>query len=388
MTLERALSRPACYSLCLLTAAVMAACGGGDGTSPSTPSLDSGSAAVSDSTLPPDTASTIAEVDEEWADNFAEASNPDPTARAQALTVSFEDSLAVSIDATLIPLGSPGSSLELVQATSELPVPSDIGAFRTSCKFSHMAFDDPIVFPNQPGRSHLHTFFGNTGTNAGSTAASLATTGNSTCRGGTVNRSAYWVPSMIDTRTGAPVAPDDSGFYYKTGYKGAQPGDVRPLPQGLRMIAGDPKNAAPSGPFSYNCKGGPGLKEIPNCPVGSTVYQSITFPQCWDGVNLDAPDHKSHMTYMKNGACPATHPVMLPEITFRIIYAVTEENSPLHWRLSSDNYDRSLPAGYSAHGDWFNGWKLDVSNAWAKHCLAASKDCHSHLLGDGRRISF
>ena len=21
------------------------------------------------------------------------------------------------------------------------------------------------------------------------------------------------------------------------------------------------------------------------------------FPQCWDGVNLDAPDHKSHMAY-------------------------------------------------------------------------------------------
>jgi hypothetical protein len=37
---------------------------------------------------------------------------------------------------------------------------------RTACQFSHMAFDDPIVYPGQPGKSHLHVFFGNTGTNA------------------------------------------------------------------------------------------------------------------------------------------------------------------------------------------------------------------------------
>ena len=37
-----------------------------------------------------------------------------------------------------------------------------------------MAFDDPIVYPREPGKSHLHTFFGNTGANAFSTAASIA----------------------------------------------------------------------------------------------------------------------------------------------------------------------------------------------------------------------
>ena len=35
------------------------------------------------------------------------------------------------------------------------PSPTNVGAFREPCNFSHMAFDDPIVFPGQPGRSQL-----------------------------------------------------------------------------------------------------------------------------------------------------------------------------------------------------------------------------------------
>ena len=114
------------------------------------------------------------------------------------------------------------------------------------------------------------------------------------------------------------------------------------------------------------------------------LWAMVFFPQCWDGVNLDSPDHKSHMSYTVNRACPATHPVALPEISFNVIYEVTEKNAPLHWRLSSDTYDRSLPAGYSSHGDWFNGWKSEFMKAFIDHCDRASRDCHAHLLGDGR----
>ncbi|MGK3966620.1 hypothetical protein WMF01_39210 [Sorangium sp. So ce1667] len=47
-------------------------------------------------------------------------------------------------------------------------------------------------------RAHLHTFLGNTLADAFSTQKSLATTGNSTCHGGIINRSACWVSSLID----------------------------------------------------------------------------------------------------------------------------------------------------------------------------------------------
>ncbi len=253
-----------------------------------------------------------------------------------------------------------------------------------------MAFDDPIVFPGQPGRSHLHSFFGNAGANGHSTAASIANSGNSSCRGGTANRSAYWVPAMIDTRDGRPIRPAESHFYYKTGYNGIAPATVKAFPPGLRMIAGDAQNSSASGPHRYKCVNGSDHlmgHAIQNCPVGSEMWMEIFFPQCWDGVNLDSPDHKSHMAYPLGGRCPATHPVATPEITFNIVYRITEAGAPLRWRLSSDNYSSSRPGGYSAHGDWWNGWKVDIQDAWIRGCNQAALDCHSHLLGDGRAIN-
>jgi predicted xylan-binding protein with Ca-dependent carbohydrate-binding module/uncharacterized protein DUF1996 len=92
---------------------------------------------------------------------------------------------------------SDGVGVDRIQATTEQAFPSSDGTgdFRTRCTPSHFAFDDPIVYPGQSGQSHMHVFFGNTGSNANSTSESLRTTGNSTCRGGTINRSSYWVPT-------------------------------------------------------------------------------------------------------------------------------------------------------------------------------------------------
>ena len=304
---------------------------------------------------------------------------------------------AFKIDASSLPDPAVGFAYERIQPTTEVAPPSDIGAFRIPCSFSHMAFDDPIVYPGVPGAAHLHTFFGNTATSATSTAESIRTSGNSTCRGGTINRSAYWVPSMIDTKTGKPIVPDFAGIYYKQGYALNPPTLIQPLPVGLRMIAGDPTSNHPASPSTYfKCIGGPNNSNdqygpsIPNCDAGAQVYQVIDFPQCWDGKNLDAPDHKSHMSYVvvtgSGFACPATHPVALPQISFNIVYTVQTPNAATAWRLSSDAYDASLPAGYSSHGDWFNGWEKPISDAWVAGCIQTRRDCHAHLIGDGRMM--
>ncbi len=52
-----------------------------------------------------------------------------------------------------------------------------VGQFVAKCLYSHSAPDDPIVWPGRPGRSHLHDFYGATGTNAGSTAADAGRVG-------------------------------------------------------------------------------------------------------------------------------------------------------------------------------------------------------------------
>lgn len=296
--------------------------------------------------------------------------------------------LCPEIDLTAIPIGSSGLSELRVQATEDMgDVAEDgTGSFRTICGFSHMAFDDPIVYPGQPGASHLHAFFGNTGADAHSTAESIANSGNSTCVGGVANRSAYWVPALIDTRNGKPVVPDDPIWYYKTGYGGVDAADVQPMPSGLRMIAGSMNATAPQDHAYWDCfeTGGSRGASIPNCAVGLHVVMSVVFPQCWDGVNLDSPNHKSHMAYPTGSGCPESHPHPIPEISLNVKYLVRAEDDATHWRLSSDNLE--LPPGYSTHADWFDGWDPEIRDTWVENCDQAGKDCHAFLLGNGTML--
>ena len=318
------------------------------------------------------------------------ASTPSPTTPTTP-TAAAPTSLMPTVDKTKIPAAAVGFSGPRIMAAnvadpSQNPVSSDIGDFRETCDFSHMSYDDPIVAPGSIG-GHLHTFLGNTGTNANSTATSLATTGNSTCAGGTLNRTAYWVPSLIDTTDGTPQKPIGSMIYYKQGYNYIASAAIQPFPAGLRIVAGSSASSGPQDNTGFTCYKTDGtfatVKSIPtDCPAGATLGISVAFPQCWDGVNLDSPDHKSHMAYPGNG-CPASHPVALTGITINVNYKVGA-NGTSKWRLSSDNYDHSLPGGYSTHADWFGGWDRDTLNTWTTRCINATMDCHAFLIGDGR----
>ena len=70
------------------------------------------------------------------------------------------------------------------------------------CAYSHTMSDDPIVFPGQPGASHLHDFFGNTGANASSTFETMLA-GETTCRVPS-DTAGYWAPpgSWTASRSG------------------------------------------------------------------------------------------------------------------------------------------------------------------------------------------
>lgn len=284
-----------------------------------------------------------------------------------------------------------------VQPTTELTPTSDIGAFRIVCTPSKMSNDDPIVYPNQPGAAHHHTFFGNTSINATSDLMALHTTGNSTCNGGIMNRSAYWVPSIIDTSTNTPIKPTFSIFYYKSGY--TVPANlITPPPNGLRIISGNSKSiSAATSSAMFSCYPPAGVdaltwkwsKSIYNCPAGWSLEEKVVFPQCWDGINLDSPDHKSHMAFADGALstankCPSTHPIAIPEISINAQYIIASDNQALNWRLASDNYDKSSPGGFSSHADWVNGWDQNFISGIVKNCINTNSDCHAHLLGDGR----
>ena len=58
---------------------------------------------------------------------------------------------------------------------------------------------------------------------------------------------------------------------------------------------------------------------------------------CWDGKNLDSPDHKSHVAYPASGSfessgpCPGSHPVKLPQVMYEVMWDTREFNDPDIW---------------------------------------------------------
>jgi hypothetical protein len=295
-------------------------------------------------------------------------------------------------DLSSVPVGDQGRGDIGIASTTDFGVQgfvntSTIGAFRIPCAFSHFANDDPIVYPGKPGASHLHVFFGNKGTNAYSTAESIKNSGKSTCAGGVANRSSYWVPAMIDTTTGKVIAPSGSLWYYKTGYNGVKDADIKPVPNGLRMITGDMNSGTSTAIGAFSCDDGSVInsRSILNCKAGSGLNYGIGFPQCWDGKNLDSPDHKSHMAFAKPGVgCPATHPIAIPDIALNIHYETSDADESKTWRLSSDR--STLPPGTSAHADFFDGWDPRVMDTFVKNCINKRVDCHAYLLGNGTTL--
>lgn len=307
--------------------------------------------------------------------------------------------LMPAVDTRLVPAPQTGWADVRIRPSGEVAQVSDIGSFRVQCTVSHMNFDDPMVFKNIQNATHHHTYYGHINVKFDTDLMTLADSGNSTCHGGIMNRSAYWHPTMIDIRTNAPVTPDGNTamFYYKTGYGGVAPRFVTAPPRGLRMLSGNPKaiNASEAQNIRYACvnpatgHANVRTQNIQNCPVGQRLLMEVFFPQCWDGKNLDSPNHKDHMAQpvgsrTENG-CPVSHPVPIPEITLNMNFTITSANQSANWRLSSDNYAfNGSNAGYSGHADWVNGWNEAIFTGIVRNCLNPSRDCKSHLLGDGR----
>jgi hypothetical protein len=236
--------------------------------------------------------------------------------------------------------------------------------FISSCRFSHSAMDDPIVFPGKPGLSHDHSFVGNNSTNAFSTVDSLraATT---TCQR-PADTAAYWMPTL--SVAGTPVMPQNATIYYRRRTNAR----VQPFPAGLKMIAGSSKATAPQSlaVTYWNCGAQTGIapsSTVPTCPDtrGSSLRLHVNFPDCWDGANLDSPDHQMHMAYSTRGSCPATHPVAVPRISLIYKYPVT------------GGADVTLASGgqFSAHADFFNAWKQGQLTRLVNSCLNALRHC-------------
>lgn len=235
-----------------------------------------------------------------------------------------------------------------------------VGQFVAACRYSHSGEVDPIVFPGTVGRSHRHDFYGATNTEEHSTPDSLRAGGTTCDKPG--DDAAYWQPTLWNGDT--VVVPTRIHAYYRAA-PGIDPTKVVAFPDGLKMLAGDPfadgSSAASVEAAGWTCGARTDLlAEPPSCPATAPLAMVLTFPDCWDGEHADVVGHRDHMTYSRNGACPSTHPVSVPQLTVSITFPI-----------SGPGHDLRLASGsvHSAHGDFFNGWDSSALKEQIRICI-------------------
>jgi hypothetical protein len=257
------------------------------------------------------------------------------------------------------------------------------GSFSIECPYDHTLRDDPIVYPNQPGVSHSHDFFGNVSTTANSTYDTMTAAGTS-C-GLAADTAGYWNPTAYINGVQVP-AIRVSAYYF-----GAPSGNVSAFPSGLQMIAGnkDATARAQNPQVHWSCikaDESPLADHPYNCaPYGGKVTARIDFPTCWDGVGLSL----GHTAYAVKNVCPSGW-VRMPQLSYRIRWNLidpcagatpcTADNTPdsnvaLHLSTGSGDAVTSSGAFYTLHADFWNTWQQASLQSLVTTCLNAHKVC-------------
>lgn len=246
------------------------------------------------------------------------------------------------------------------------------GIFTDRCAVTKEEPDDPIMMPGMTGVSMQHDFFGFTQPTASTVTSDLV--GKPTSCTTTADSSAYWLPVLY--QNGKALKPSTALIYWRAPAASAK--HVQAMPQGMTMIAGDEKATTPQSDkiIDWTCTQGknekaPARSDAPHdCTAGHYLRLVVTFPNCWDGHNLNGKGQQNVVYAAANGTCPSSHPVQIPQIVFHVSYP-TRSGSGITLSIGPNNQGPAT----TGHADFMNGWTQQRMNADTAACIDTQTRC-------------
>jgi hypothetical protein len=286
-----------------------------------------------------------------------------------------------------------------VAAKARAQAAGSAGTFTTSCgvnankKFNT---DNVIVAPGVTnGAHHLHDYVGNQSNDAFANNDTFAAAQTSCANQGDKS-SYYWPVVRIQNGTQDFDQNNDGGGkelnvgqiqqvrQAQIKFVGNATSKVVAMPKFLRIITGDAKtttNGLANANAHWSCTGFENKVQLtaqyPICPRGSTVVRTFAFQSCWDGVNADSANHRTHVAFADAQGNCANGFKAIPQLTMRLVYgfrAPTLTNGQIKNAYAVDGFPEQLHKATTDHDDFINVFDDALMNKMVT-CINSGKRC-------------